>query len=388
MLARTCLAFTVLCVLACNENRRSPLSAVRDSAGITIVESQGARWGQDLPTRVADELLGQVGAAHGSESEELFRVGQIRWLDDNQFILANSRTELRVYSLHGELVRQLGGEGEGPGEYRQISGISVLRNGNLVVADTRLRRITFLDPLGQVLRTTEAQGPVPVSTDLVDDQWFVGRGAATGRGDGPRVDRLVDSIVAVNTESGERSIWATTPGVRVDWRQFPNGVVGPYNFAITPVSCVAGRGDRVVFGSPDVYELREQRGEGELVRILRLQVAARPISEQDKQPVIDRWKEVGAPPYGEPVFPDSLPHFRALFLDDVGRTWVQVYEGRNQIGPEWDIFGPEGAYLGRVILPEGFIPRDVFGEKMVGVWRDSLDVEYVQVRKVVLPGTG
>ena len=242
MLGRSCLALAVLCVLACTGNGRGPLSAVRDSAGISIVESQGARWAQELPTRVADELLVQVGAAHGSESEELFRVGQIRWLDDNQFILVNSRTELRVYNLHGELIRQLGREGEGPGEYRRISGISVLRNGNLVVADTQLRRITFLDPLGQVLRTTEAQGPVPVSTDLVGDQWLVGRLAGTGRGDGPRVNRLVDSIVAVNTESGGRSIWATTPGVRVDWRRFPNGVIGPYNFAIAPVSCVAGRG--------------------------------------------------------------------------------------------------------------------------------------------------
>ena len=48
----------------------------------------------------------------------------------------------------------------------------------------------------------------------------------------------------------------------------------------------------------------------------------------------------------------------------------------------------EGKLLGRAQLPVGFTPHDVIEGRMVGVWRDDLDVEYVQVWTIQLPSGG
>ncbi len=376
----------VLLLAACDGGPRETGTAVRDSAGVTIVDSYAPRWDQSGPSIIADDILLRVGAVEGSEADELFRVRKVRWLDANHFGFSNSDTEVRVYDLRGDLVHQFGREGEGPGEYKLISEVSPLQDGRLLLADSRLRRITVTNLSGDVVHTTEAQGPLPPGPDLVGDRWLVGIKSGTGNSSGPRIDRLVDSVVAVNVDTGERAAWTTTPGVRVDWRRFPNGLMGPFNFMISPGSTIDGRGDRVVYGSSDVYELKELNSDGELVRIFRRHVQARAVTDEHKSPVLEVWTERGSPPYAEPVFPDSLPHFRAILLDDAGRTWVQKEEGWSVPAPEWDVFGSDGGYLGRVLLPDGFQPHDFLGDKLVGVWRDSLDVEYVQVRRVIFPG--
>lgn len=50
--------------------------------------------------------------------------------------------------------RLLGGEGEGPGEFRHIKAMVPLENGSLYVLDVRNRRLSHIDPDGGVLGTT------------------------------------------------------------------------------------------------------------------------------------------------------------------------------------------------------------------------------------------
>lgn len=43
----------------------------------------------------------------------------------------------------------------------------------------------------------------------------------------------------------------------------------------------------------------------------------------------------------------------------------------------WDLFDPEGEFLGTVTLPPTFTPRFAADRWMLGVLRDELDVQYV-----------
>ena len=45
--------------------------------------------------------------------------------------------------------------------------------------------------------------------------------------------------------------------------------------------------------------------------------------------------------------------------------------------PRWDVFDPQGRFLGVVTLPERFEPGVFRGDKVYGVWRDEFDSEYV-----------
>jgi hypothetical protein len=375
-----------LLVVACGSSQEESLTAVRDSAGITIVESIDGRWTTPQPIVVAQELVLQIGAVEGEEAERLYQVVAVRWLDEDRLVVANLRSELRIYSVDGTLIRTLGSEGDGPGEYRSIVGVGVRSDRSLAVADTRLRRITVVDTMGTVLHTVQSEGRFPSPPYLVGDMWFAGRAFGQLSIDGPRPDRVTDSIVALHVETGQREAWASTPGHRLTWLEAPNGLPLPLGVGLTPIARVGGRADRLVFGSPDKYELRELDQSGRLVRIIRRQLQARPVTDEHRQPYLEEWDRSAPEGYGAPELADSLPHFRAILPDDQGRTWLQIDEGGHRESLEWDVFGADGAFLGRVQLPSGFTPHEVMGGRMVGIWRDELDVEYVQVWSVEIPG--
>ncbi len=55
--------------------------------------------------------------------------------------------------------------------------------------------------------------------------------------------------------------------------------------------------------------------------------------------------------------------------------------------PDWDVFDSEGRFLGVVTMPARYQPLRFLGDRVYGVWRDELDVEYVmRLRVTGLPG--
>jgi hypothetical protein len=105
---------------------------------------------------------------------------------------------------------------------------------------------------------------------------------------------------------------------------------------------------------------------------------------------------------GEPI-PRTKPAFKTLIAARDGRIWVQRYvpavrvpwtaeDERNARDPErplprryrepivFDVFEPEGRYVGEVRAPEGFSTRPqpvIRGDSVWAVWRDDLGVNHV-----------
>jgi DNA-binding beta-propeller fold protein YncE len=65
---------------------------------------------------------------------------------------------LLKFSATGALIAQLGGPGEGPGEFRGVWGISTDSQGNVYVADTFNRRVQKLDRNGVFLKEWRTDG--------------------------------------------------------------------------------------------------------------------------------------------------------------------------------------------------------------------------------------
>jgi hypothetical protein len=152
------------------------------------------------------------------------------------------------------------------------------------------------------------------------------------------------------------------------------------------------------------YAIDERRPNGSIFRIERrfepipVQAGERRDAERratramrDYQP---GWRWNGPP------IPETKPPFSELFIGLDGRIWVMVAQPgeripAEEIGPvdpaaslpeQWrepvafDVFEPDGTFLGRVRAPEGLeiFPRPVFrGEEVWAVVRDELDVAYV-----------
>jgi hypothetical protein len=92
--------------------------------------------------------------------------------------------------------------------------------------------------------------------------------------------------------------------------------------------------------------------------------------------------------------PKTLPAFAAVKVDGMGRVWIREYIDLDAMGAmnadmgkgprwrpdrpaRWWVFGDDGAFLGTVRLPLGFVVHDIGREQIVGVVRDTDDVEYV-----------
>jgi hypothetical protein len=118
-----------------------------------------------------------------------------------------------------------------------------------------------------------------------------------------------------------------------------------------------------------------------------------------------------------PATPDTKPPFRSLAVAEDGRIWVQLSQPAEQIPEDeqedtqavgtarpggappaprpprfreptvYDVFEPDGTYLGRVRTPDGFAayPEPVFrGDFVWAVQRDELEVPQI-VRYRIVP---
>lgn len=92
-----------------------------------------------------------------------------------------------------------------------------------------------------------------------------------------------------------------------------------------------------------------------------------------------------------PEIPTHKPLFDRLLMDDEGAIWARVFPedsfglfdsrlpGPLVFTETWTVFDPAGVWLGDLTLPERLELYDIDGDRLLGVSRDALDTETVQV---------
>ncbi|HEY8469200.1 MAG TPA: hypothetical protein VIL18_06135 [Longimicrobiales bacterium] len=83
-----------------------------------------------------------------------------------------------------------------------------------------------------------------------------------------------------------------------------------------------------------------------------------------------------------PGRPELLPGYDQILLADDGNVWAQVYWPDLLAPATWDVFAASREWLGQVRTPEGFSVSAIAGGHLVGVWRDTLGMEYVRVYRL------
>lgn len=80
-------------------------------------------------------------------------------------------------------------------------------------------------------------------------------------------------------------------------------------------------------------------------------------------------------------FPATMPAFQSVATQKGGRLWVETYQPDNAgLGETlWDVFDEQGALEAQATLPAGFRPHEIGLDYLLGVWKDELGVEYVQL---------
>lgn len=401
------LPLLVLALLAaCGGDTRPTMQVERDTIGDTLVVRTlaGSTWG--VPAHLeADMRIGTL------EGEDIYMLGDVAGLavapDGSVYIYDGQVPALRKYGPDGRYVATFGREGGGPGEYKQSDGgLAVLPDGRVLLRDPGNARITVYSSTGEPL-----------------DAWPLRGGSFTSR-------RLyVDTAGNAYTQ-----IWSRTGGVSHTALQpfAPDGTLGDsimvpdWDFHPTAVQ-YTGESISMTYGIPFTpseywsfsslgyfvggvstdYSIDVFRPEGRVVRIQRL-VDPVPVDAGEREAVrmriIRQFQRYSADwKWNGPPVPDTKPPFHDLAVGRDGRIWVRLYqpgyleEAADPDDPDaldqwsepvvWDVFEPDGTYLGQVHAPDGFQtnPEPVFGSRHVwGIVTDSLDVQYLTRFRIVV----
>ena len=94
-------------------------------------------------------------------------------------------------------------------------------------------------------------------------------------------------------------------------------------------------------------------------------------------------RDLGHPDLEDLTPPDSVPKAVGLFVDDLNRVWARLLDPALTDGIWYDVFDSDGRYLGPVRLPIRFTPLEIGRDYVLGVAKDELDVEYIELYDLV-----
>ncbi len=91
----------------------------------------------------------------GDEENDELKVFKMGWCDIDDsgtlFIVDDSEQDIKVYDRDGKYIKTIGRKGQGPGEFGRIACIKILNNGNIIVSESRLRRLNVFSSEGEFI---------------------------------------------------------------------------------------------------------------------------------------------------------------------------------------------------------------------------------------------
>lgn len=391
----------LLATIAAGANNRELTAqasfAIRDSAGVPIVVNSGPAWSDGAQWRLGTRPILRIGAVEGDPNQMLERVRDATRMDDGTIVVLEGGTnEIRLFGSGGNFLRNLGGTGEGPGEFRFLTEMWV--TGDTIFGFCNLqRRISVFDRGGEVIEDTRIEvdqgaGAPAAERQFSDGTLLVLSAPSAGlaftlgiiQGNTWRVDRysrdgrFMNEIAFVK----ESDRWGhDIPGV-------PSFPYLPLSLGIGPY---AASGEHVFTGDPATGSVERRSADGELTRVIRWPVGERRVTARDRS----RYREARAePPQGidavgwnrylqETPFPDRMPAYSRLLVDAPGNLWVERYRPPWEDESSWFVFDERGVWLGELATPPDLSVFEVGADHVLGIERDALGVPFVVMYPLV-----
>jgi len=383
-----------------------------DSAGIQVVKNTGVGlWAPEDAWTFAEEV--RIGTAEGEPEYQFGQInagGSIDVASDGRIVVLDAQGQhIKVFTADGTYERTIGGPGGGPGEIGQggQSAVLVAPGDTVFLGDFGNQRVNLYQMDGTFIRS--------FPLNLADGIPFRWETTANGRivaqlrrlafpGSTAPPDTM-DAIVVKNLDgtTGD-TLLRITSGKTVS---FSGGA--PEWFLFSPEPLWSTWGDRLLVAVNDQYRISVRSPVGSVERIVEMPFTLDPVTEADQATMKDGFQKLllaqGVPPQiatqlvqSRLHFAPNYPAFAQMLEGPTGAILVQLIQPISRLSPEeresfdiqsgslgsrkWDVFDRQGRYLGAVEMPLRFQPVEFKGDKIYGVQRDDLDVQYVVVLRV------
>lgn len=337
----------------------------------------------------------EIGVVEGEDAYMFQSVRYARLLADGRVVVADAgQLVIRVYGQAGTFQTEMGGPGDGPGQFRAINGMWLTSEETIGAWDAENRRIT----------TFTAEGDLETTHRLVVDGELPGNlevflGSFNGN----------DIVLASLSLGGDPRAQRMFPDRWVVWRFGPAGELRgslgelrgmrrlggqPLPFSALPYAAVYR--DSLYVADGYEAQITVRAGSGDVARRIdvphvavhsagawsSLEAELKRRNHQLHLQLLEKMPRV-----------DEFPQVAGLLIDDWGFIWAKIYEplvdalwlnGALRPGPggEWRIVRPDGEFVTMVRIPDGVTPLDVRSDRLVGVFRDALDVEGIVVHRL------
>ncbi|WP_419165157.1 6-bladed beta-propeller [Candidatus Palauibacter sp.] len=382
----------------------------------TVVRTlSGSAWGADA-TLVPELSIGEM---EGPDELLFGRIASIAVDDEGRIhVLDGQALNVRVFDPTGEYIETLGGPGEGPGELRTAESVVLLADGRVAVNDQIGFRVQVYRPDGGETETWSysAGGVVLRLRQLYADRR--GRTFVVAPQRSPS-GNLVRQVIVFDANGAPRDT-LLPPGGDFEPPSVELELVMGAGRARTisqPVPLTArhywtlNADGRFVTAISTEYRIDVQRVDS----VLRIERAYEPVAVSEAERSYHRERQTRALrvtqpdwEWNGPPIPGTKPPFRGLVAGRDGRIWVRLWteaspeenEDHDPGNPRsepvtwpsplrYDVFEPDGTYLGAVNPAEGFVdyPQPVFdGDDVWAVTRDALGVERVVRFRIEVDG--
>lgn len=410
--------FIIATVTACapsDDPSADWIGTIDTLASGTVVISNPAPglWPDSGGWRVVEDL--RIGALDG-DGPDVFGTIKDFAVDDKGaiHIVDVQALEIRVFDRDGRHRYTMGGPGRGPGEFRNIWGITLAPDGKLWVLDNRLARWSIFDRTGAFDRTyhrpMRARNYLwPGGFDAEGKLWeyMPGRGAPTLH----RLDVGLRGPPSAESDAGNRmDVGGNTEQNWVDTRIAAFDTLGTTTvvehqaafleferrglgasmqmpFASRRPWVMDPRG-YIWFAVTDTYRIYQTTFEGDTVRVIDRDLPPVPLGAAARDSIsviVAQYRENGYQPVDldEKTFPEFRPYFENITVDDKGGVWM--WHDSDSVSTTYEVFDPDGRYLGEVHVPfpiQRFFNPLIRGDEFFAVTRDEFDVSYLVRGKI------
>lgn len=362
--------------------------STRDSAGVAIAEN-GAPEAPETAWLVADAPDVSIGRTSGDPRYEFDLISGIARFADGRIAVSDRSAEVRIFNIEGEYETTWGRKGDGPGEFRLISGLAVLHD-TLAALDA-VTGLALFSPAGEYVRTIPIPSP--------GGNWKV-VGTLEANSVVLKLKRPVEMIEGSRRDSASYFRVFLNGSPPVPLGDFPEADVfsfrdsGRWAWGFVPygrAAAAAAADSQFVFAAGDEYSMEIMDPTGSRTRIIRRTIPARPVDKaaisndlsrrvrQAKGPEqVRRTNRIFSSEHI--VYPKHMPALRQILVDDEGYIWVQEYDPNlSEDGTTWSVFAPSGRWLTDVATPAGFHAWVIAEDRAIGIKKNADGVEFIEM---------
>ncbi len=260
--------------------------------------------------------------------------------EGNTYLWCQTGRENLIFRFdgNGNLINSFGRMGKGPGEVEFISNLAVVNQGQIAVTDYGNKKFIIFGKNGEILNEVRIDTNIWAVIPLENNSYIIVRKLANLEG-----EFLYQFPISLcDSEFNEIK--------ELDRQKIPNFLKKKSLRTRTYVfSWSLAEGKLYIANEESGYEIWIFDLNGNLLRKVKKEYRNVPTEDYLKDLAKEEFK---ADPQGEKIaVPKKMPPIQSFFTDDEGRVYVMTYEkGKNTGEYMTDIFGPDGAFIGRKSL--------------------------------------